>query len=424
MTTPRQLTRRALLKGASALALAPVVIPASALGQADRPAPSERLTFGVIGTGGRGMDNLRGFLTNPRCQILAVCDVDARHLETARQQVEQHAKGCAATKDFREVVGRQDIDAAVISTPDHWHVPIAIAAAKAGKDIYCEKPLSLTIAEGRALADTVRRYGRVFQTGSQLRSMDRFRIGCELARNSRAGRIQTIKVGLPTGSFLARQPEQPVPQGFDYDFWLGQAPWEPYTPARCHSTFRYIFDYSGGTVTDFGCHDIDLAQWGHGTETTGPIEVEGQGELPRDGLSNTATNFHFVCTFADGVVMEVSNRFPHAAKFEGTDGWIYVGRDRNDAQPKSILTSTVGPDEIRLYESRDHYGNFLECIRSRRPTIAPVEVAHRSASICHLANIAMRLGRKIKWDPAAERCPGDDEANRMVSRPRRAPWGL
>jgi predicted dehydrogenase len=419
-----RVTRRELLRTASALAAAPLVISSTALGAGERPSPSERTTIGAIGVGGRGTDNLRSFLTNPRAEVIAVCDVDAGHLEAARQRVEAQTKGCAAVKDFREIVARQDIDAVSVSTPDHWHVPIAVAAAKAGKDIYCEKPLSLTVAEGRTLADTMARYGRVFQTGSQLRSSDRFRFGCELARNGRAGKLHTIRVGLPTGSFLRTQPEMPVPAGFDYDFWLGQAPWEPYTRARCHFTFRYMFDYSGGTVTDFGCHDIDLAQWGHGTQFTGPTEIEGRGELPRDGLSNTATTFRFRCAFADGVMMEVWTGYPHSVKFEGTDGWVYVGRDRNDAEPKSLLSSTIGPDEIHLYRSRDHHDNFLDCVRTRRPTIAPAEVAHRTASICHLANIAMRLGRKLKWDPAAERCVGDDEANRMLSRTMRPPWSL
>jgi predicted dehydrogenase len=419
-----RVTRREFLRTAGALAAAPLVISSTALGAGERPSASERTTIGAIGVGGRGTDNLRSFLTNPRSEVVAVCDVDAGHLEAARQRVEAQTKGCAAVKDFREIVARQDIDAVSVSTPDHWHVPIAVAAARAGKDIYCEKPLSLTITEGRTLADTMARYGRVFQTGSQLRSSDRFRFGCELARNGRAGRIHTIRVGLPTGSFLRTQPEMPVPAGFDYDFWLGQAPWAPYTRARCHGTFRYMFDYSGGTVTDFGCHDIDLAQWGHGTEYTGPTEIEGEGKLPRDGLSNTATTFRFRCTFADGVVMEVWTGYPHSAKFEGTDGWVYVGRDRNDAEPKSLLSSTIGPDEIHLYRSRDHHDNFLDCVRTRQPTIAPAEVAHRTASICHLANIAMRLGRKLKWDPAAERCVGDDEANRMLSRTMRSPWTL
>jgi predicted dehydrogenase len=417
-----RVTRREFLRTAGALAAAPLVISSTALGGGERPSASERTTIAAIGVGGRGTDNLRSFLTNPRSEVVAVCDVDAGHLEAARQLVEARTKGCAPVKDFREIVGRQDIDAVSVSTPDHWHVPIAVAAARAGKDIYCEKPLSLTVAEGRTLADTMARCGRVFQTGSQLRSSDRFRFGCELARNGRAGKIHTIRVGLPTGSFLRTQPEMPVPAGLDYDFWLGQAPWEPYTKARCHFTFRYMFDYSGGTVTDFGCHDIDLAQWGHGTQFTGPTEIEGRGELPRDGLSNTATTFRFRCTFADGVLMEVWTGYPHSVKFEGTDGWVYVGRDRNDAEPRSLLSSTIGPDEIHLYRSRDHHDNFLDCVRTRQPTIAPPEVAHRTASICHLANIAMRLGRKLKWDPAAERCVGDDEANRMLSRAMRSPW--
>jgi len=427
-------SRRAFLKGASATALGlPMLVSASALGAGDRPAPSNRITVGCIGVGGRGSDNMRAFLGQSDAQVLAVCDVDARHRDIARAAVEQQYsaakaagdyKGCATYNDFRDLVARPDIDAVMIGTPDHWHVPIGMAAARAGKDIYSEKPISITVAEGRALSDTVRRYGRVFQTGSQLRSDARFRTACELVRNGRIGKLQAIRVGLPTGSYLPLQPEMPVPPGFDYDFWLGQAPWAPYTKARCHFTFRYIFDYSGGTVTDFGAHDIDLAQWGHGTEYTGPVQVEGKGEFPRDGLSNTATHFHFFCTFADGVVMEVSDAFPHSVKFEGTEGWFFAGRAYSDAGPKSLLTATLRSGEVHLYQSRDHHANFLECVKSRAATIAPVEVAHRTISICHIANIAMRLGRKLKWDPDKERFVGDAEADRYLARAVRSPWNM
>ncbi|MBM4019485.1 MAG: gfo/Idh/MocA family oxidoreductase [Planctomycetes bacterium] len=407
----------------AAMAVGPMVIGAGALG-ADRLSPGDRTTVGAIGIGGRGRAVLRSFLSEPRAQVVAVCDVDAARREAARREADAASAGCAAYNDFRELLARPDIDAVVIATPDHWHVPVALAAARAGKDIYCEKPLSLTIAEGRTLVETVRRCGRVFQTGSQLRSQARFRTGCELARNRRMGTLRAIRVGLPTGPFLPHRPPEPPPDGLDYDFWLGQAPWSPYVPGRCHGTFRYIFDYSGGTVTDFGAHDIDLAQWGHGTEHTGPVEIEGRGDFPSDGLSDTATNFHFFCTFADGVVMEVSNAFRHSVRFEGDDGWIYVGRDRSDADPRSLLESRIGPNEIHLYESRDHTADFLDGVRSRGPTIAPPETAHRSVSIAHLANIAMRLGRKLRWDPQAERFVGDAEADRMLSRAMRPPWHL
>ena len=418
-----RLTRRQLLGRTLALAaIGPAVVSSSALGAGDRPAPSNRTTVASIGIGGRGAAVLRSFLSDPRVQVVAVCDVDAGHRAAALRLVEAKTSGATPYNDFREVLARPDVDAVVIATPDHWHVPIAAAAARAGKDIYCEKPLSTTISEGRRLVDAVRRYGRVFQTGSQLRSSARFRSGCELVRNGRAGQLKMIRVGLPTGPYLARQPAAPVPDGFDYDFWLGQAPWAPYTPRRCHGTFRYIFDYSGGTVTDFGAHDIDLAQWGHGTEHTGPLEVEGRGEFPSDGLSDTATHFRFQCTFADGVVMEVWDGYRHSVTFEGTEGRVYVGRDRNDAEPKSLLDSAIGPNEIHLYESRDHTANFLDCVRTRKPTIAPPEVAHRSVSICHLANIAMRLERKVRWDPVREQFVDDPEADRFLVRAMRSPW--
>jgi len=431
MATARTVTRRGFLARAAAAAALPWIVRASALGAEGRPAPSNRTTVGCIGVGGRGTDNLRAFLGRPESQVVAVCDVDALHRDRARQLVERHYEKasaapahCDAYGDFRDLVARPDVDAVMVGTPDHWHVPVALAAVRAGKDVYCEKPLSLTIAEGRILSDTVRRYGRVFQVGSQLRSEARFRFGCELVRRGCIGKVRTIRVGLPTGPALPLAPEMPVPEGFDYDFWLGQAPWAPYTAPRCHHTFRYIFDYSGGTVTDFGAHDIDLAQWGNGTEYTGPVEVEGRGEFPRDGLSNTATNFRFQCTYADGTVLDCWNKYPHSAKFEGEDGWVYVGRDRTDAEPKSLLASKPGPGEVRLYVSRDHHENFLECVRSRRETITPVEVGHRTITISHLANIAMRLERKVRWDPRAERFVNDPEADRFLARAQRSPWRL
>jgi len=426
------ITRRQFLKGAALAAAAPAVLPSSVLGQEARPTPSNRLTLGHIGVGEMGSSHLGRFLGTAEVQVLAVCDVDGERRNAARERVDKqygyyslsgNYKGSSAYSDFRELLARKDIDAVVIATPDHWHVPIAIAAAKAGKDVYCEKPLSLTIAGGRALCEAVKRYAVVFQTGIQQRSTGQFRFACELVRNGRIGKLHTIRTALGEGGRgVPVQAVSAVPPEFDYDFWLGPAPWAPYTKARCHKNYRWILDYSGGQVTDWGAHHNDIAQWANGTELTGPVEVEGQGEFPSEGLYDTATNWRFQCTYSNGVRLICTSEKPDGIRFEGAEGWIWVDRGRIDAQPRGLLNSTIAPNEIRLYKSTNHHSNWLECIRTRRQTIAPAEIGHRSATICHLGNIAMLLGRKLTWNPKRERFTNDDEANRMLYRAMRSPW--
>ncbi|MBN2474042.1 MAG: Gfo/Idh/MocA family oxidoreductase [Pirellulales bacterium] len=438
-------TRRAFLRdtlAAGAALAAPYLIPGSALGAEDRPAPSERIALGCIGLGGRGTVNMEAFLGHGEAQIVALCDVDLgstryedawhRGLAPAKEKVEKHYASQAASggfrgvddyQDFRDVLARDDIDAVCVSTPDHWHAPIVVAAAKAGKDVYCEKPLSLTIADGRAMVDAVTRYDRVFQCGSQRRSDAGCRRSCELVRNGRIGRLHTVRVGLPGGHWIrsnAKKTFDPesVPEAFDYDLWLGPAPWAPYTFNRCHWNFRWNLDYSGGNVTDWGAHMIDMAHWGMGCDETGPVEIEGQGTFPpRTDLWNVATAFEFTCTYADGVKMIVKSGGPN--RFEGTEGWVELG---GKTDPSSVADSVIGPDEIHLYESRSQHANFLECIKSRQRTAAPVEVAHRSISVAHLGNIAMLTGRKIRWDPAKEVILDDEGASRWLSRAKREPW--
>jgi predicted dehydrogenase len=429
------LTRRALLKGASAAAIiGPYVVSTNARGAGNRPAPSNRITMGAIGVGGMGTGDLNGFLGKSEVQVLAVCDVDKAHRDKAKQIVDRKYgnTSCMDYDDFREIIRRTDIQAVMIATPDHWHAIPVILAARAGKDIHCQKPLSLTIREGRAMSDAVRRAGIVFQTGSQQRSDRKFRFACELVRNGRLGKLQTMEVGLPTGSPGKNEQPQPPPAGFDYDFWLGQAPYTPYTADRTHWSFRWILDYSGGQVTDWGAHHCDIAQWGNGTSYTGPVEVEGKGNFPSDGIWNTAVTYRFVCTYASGAKMIVADgspqadgaKFPNGIRFVGTEGWVFVSRGKIDSEPKSLLTSAIGPDEIHLYESNDHKGNFLDCVKTRGETIAPIENAHRSITIAHLGNIAMLLGRKVRWNPDTEQFVGDAEADRMLSRAMRAPWHL
>ena len=445
------IARRTFLKNAASVAGAvaafPYIVPSSALGGAGGVAPSNRIVMGCIGTGNQGTNDMNDFLQDKRVQIVAVCDVNRESAgywdnriggrEPAKRIVTEHYartsapgtyKGCRAYEDFRDLLARDDIDAVLIALPDHWHSIAVIEASKAGKDIYGEKPLSLTIAEGRAMCDAVHRYGRIFQTGSQQRSDHNFRRACELVRNGRIGKLHTVKCGLPGGTpDISKQghrdkPER-VPDGFNYDMWLGSAPYAPYCPARCHVNFRWILDYSGGQVTDWGGHHPDIAQWGMGTENTGPVEINNaKGEFARDGLYNTAKSFYFECVYKNGVKLIISNKERGGVTFEGTESWVWADRGRYDANPKSLLESVIKPDEIHLYQSENHAGNFIDCVISRNEPVAPIETAHRSITIGHLGNIAMRLGRDLKWDPDAERFVNDDGADRMLSRTMRSPW--
>lgn len=449
MRKKERISRRRFIKetaaAAGAAAVFPAIIPSSALGADGKVAPSNRIVMGCIGLGGRGTVDMNAFLKEPEVQIVALCDVDKgsrnyedqwyRGLAPAKEAVEKRYakqapsgtyKGCDTCADFRELLARKDIDAVTVATPDHWHAPIVIAAAKAGKHIYCEKPLSHTIVEGRKMAEAVERYGVVFQCGSQRRSEAGWRRACELIRNGRIGKVHTIRVDMMGGHWLRNgsyRPQQPipVPEGFDYDMWLGPAPWAPYIHGRCHWNFRWNYDYSGGMVTDWGAHFIDMAHWGMGAEETGPIEVVGRGEFPKSGaLWNTATSFSFECTYANGMKMIVKSG-GGGVRWEGTDGWIDGDRK---TYPESVGKSAIGPNEIHLYVSENHHTNFLDCIKTRRPTAAPVEIAHRSITVAHLGNIAMLTGRKIKWDPAKEEIVGDPGASALLGKAYREPWVL
>jgi predicted dehydrogenase len=424
------LTRRDFLARTAAAGIAlPYLVRSSALGQAGTVAPSARITLGMIGTGSHGRDmNLRTFLTFNDAQVTAVCDVDRSHSQIAKEMVSKQYGNtdCAVYSDFREVLARRDIDAVMISTPDHWHVPIAIAAAQAGKDVECEKP-TLTIEEGRRLVETMKRCNRVFQWSTEDRSVDVYHRMCELVRNGRIGKVHTIKVELPSGPAQPGNPApMPVPEGFDYDMWLGPAPWAPYTKDRCHYEFRWILDYSGGELTDWGAHLLDGAQWGNNTERTGPVEVEGKGVFWKEGLYNTAKEFHIEYTYADGVKLLVDSGTP-SLRFEGTEGWIgnRGWRAPLQAQPASILDSVIGPNETHLFTCpQGEQRNFLDCVKSRQECYFPPEIGQRCFTIAHIGNIAMQLGRKLKWNPEMERFVDDEEANRMLGRAMRSPWHL
>ncbi|MHC4527838.1 MAG: Gfo/Idh/MocA family protein [Planctomycetota bacterium] len=433
------ITRRNFLKRVSATAIGvigfPYVVSSSALGKAGSVAPSNRITLGCIGVGGRGTGVMQSLLATGEVKVVCICDVDSDRRAKVKDLLanKYNSPDCAAYSDFHDLVAREDIDAVSIATPDHWHALPTIVAAKAGKAVYCEKPLALTIDQGRKMVDAVHRYGTVFQTGTQHRSENRFRRACELVRNGRLGKLHTVEVEIPGSMSLDGFYFGSAPQGLDYDTWLGPAPKAPYSPKRVDSFgWRWIFDYAGGCVTDWGAHHIDIAQWAMGTTDTGPVEVYGKGMFPKDGLFNTALYWRYVSKYAKGVTLECFARdellgpgnYPNGIKFIGEKGWLFVSTSRIDAEPKSILKEEIGPDEIQLYKSSNHSQNFIDCIRTKKLTAAPIEQAHRSVTVCHLANIAMRLGRKIRWNPATEKIIDDDQATRMLSRPMRSPWHL
>jgi len=433
-------TRRTFLRGAAAAALAgPYVIASSALGQ-ERPAPSNRIHVAVIGTGGQGGGHVQGLGHDRSVQVVAVCDADTGRRNGARDWVNSnYAKdapggkysGCLDFKDFRDVISRPDVDAVLIAAPDHWHGLISAWAMRAGKDVYCEKPMASTIGDGRASADAARRYGRVFQTGSQERS-GQARHACELVRNGRIGKLHTIRTYLPMEPHCLQAqgdaPPMPVPDGFDYDMWLGPAPWAPYTEKRCHFNFRWILDYSDGELTDRGAHVNDIALWGAGPLLTGPVGIMAtQGKFRQDTLWNVPIAFHLEYAYASGLKIICEASGERGIRFEGTEGWIFVAIHGGHltADPPGILKSVIGPNEIHYHRPRgDHRGDWLSAIRDRGPTIAPADDGHRTASFCHLGIIALQLERPLKWDIEKERFINDNEATRMVSRPTRSPWRL
>lgn len=426
-----KLTRRQLLKGAAAAGAAiafPTVVPSTVFGA---NAPSNRITMGCIGVGGQGGSNLGNFLGFQDCQVLAVADVDWGHAQEKKKQIDNRYANsdCAMYKDFRELCQRTDIDAISMATPDHWHAITVITAAKSGKDVYGEKPFSHDLREGRAMINALKQYGRVWQTGSWQRSTGNFRFACELVRNGRVGKIHTVEVGLPTGSPGGSEKFENPPKDLDYDFWVGPSPWGPYSKDRTHWNWRWQLDYGGGQMMDWIGHHADIAQWGLGTEYTGPVEVAPiNSEWPKEGLWNAPTTYKFECTFANGVKMVVANDRQlmkgMGARWIGDKGWVWVDRGGFDAEPKSVLKDVIRPEEIQLYNSTNHWRNFLDCVKSRQLTIAPAEVAHRSASIGHLGLVSLQVGRKIKWDPETEQVIGDPTANAMMGRAKRDPWNL
>ena len=429
MDRNKGISRRDFVKRATAVAAVSYIIPASALGLDGTTAPSNRVALGCIGVGGRGTYDLRQLMKYGG-QVVAVCDVKSDAREKARTLCKLPES--AAHNDFRQLLDRKDVDAVLIATPDHWHVLIGIAAIKAGKDVYLEKPLGITIEEGKAIRKVVKESNRVFMHGTEQRGMSDVRHMCELVRNGRLGKLHTITVACPGGQDLGLQPEMPVPPGFDYDMWLGPARKAPYTFQRCQEPFFFfISDYTpSGFVCSWGVHHLDIAQWAMGADSTGPVEIAGRATFPKPGsLSDTPLTWRIEYLYANGVKMVFTDasQNPEGIKFEGTDGWISKAyRQEAKAQPESLLKSVIGPNEVHLYEeaedSDDHC--FLECVKSRKETCSPIEAAHRSTTIGYLGHIAILVGRRLKWDPEKEQFIADPEADKLLSRPMRPPWHL
>ncbi len=434
MPQDKRIDRRSLLQGAlgtgAGLALFNI-IPASALGRGGHTAPSNRIVMGCIGLGGQGSGNMGTFLNQPDTQIVAVCDVDKGHLAGAKHTVDQHNsnQSCSAYGDFRELLSRKDLDALSLATPDHWHAIPAIMALNAGLDVYGEKPISHCLAEGRAMADAQKKNNRIWQTGSWQRSQSDFRIACELVRNGRIGKVVRVEVGLPTGSPRGPVQFKDAPPELDYEFWVGPSRWAPYCDERTHWNWRWQLDYGGGQLMDWIGHHADIANWGMGWDSTGPMEIEGKGEYPTEGIWNAATTYHFIAKYKNGVEMHVANGgnagIRSGTKWIGENGnWVWVDRGGLDASPKGLLQEKIGPNETQLFRSPGHHREFLDSVKSRRPTIAPAETAHRAASIGHLGQIAMLTGCKLKWNPDTEQFTDDATATRMLSTPMRAPWHI
>jgi predicted dehydrogenase len=430
------ITRRTFIRGSVAAMALPVFVPGSSLGD-EKKAASERITLGFIGVGTQNRGHLRYFLGQKDVQVLAVCDVDTTRREHAKKTVEEHYgkdqkngqyKGCAGYNDFRELLARKDIDAVVIATPDHWHAIPVLEACRVGKDVYCEKPLTLTIHEAKAMIDAVRKYDRVFQTGSQQRSSPEFRLACELVRSGRIGKVKTVYVNVGGPSKWCDLPEESLEPGLDWNRWLGPAPKRPYnailSPRGVHQGFpnwRNYREYSGGMMTDWGAHHFDIAQWGLGMDDTGPVEI-----IPPD---NPDAQRGVKYIYANGVVVIHASEYEpgkrvNGVAFIGSDGKIFVNRGYRSSDPKEIMAEPLGEQDVHLYKSPGHQRDWLNCIRSRKRPICDVEIGARSVTVCHLGNLAYWNHRKLHWNPKQWRFVDDEEANKWLDRERREPWQL
>ncbi len=444
MSKKHQMTRREFLRTTRNTAVGAgmgLAFPSLFLNQtkaATGENPSDLIRIGVIGTGGQGNGNINAIMKH----CVAVCDVDQKHLASTKARVEKaNGTKVAAFGDYRKLLEHPGIDAVLIATPDHWHTLPAAHAMMAGKDVYCEKPLTLTIEEGKALVAIARQNKRVFQTGSQQRSDAKFLKGCEYVRNGRIGKIKRILVGLPGVNYLDRAkppvvPDSAPPPELDYNFWLGPAPWRPYNKNHVHYLFRFFWDYSGGQMTNWGAHHLDIAQWGLGMDDSGPVEIEGTGEFNQEKLYETPTKFHVTYKYANGTIMECDSghgMYKIGTRFEGEKGTIYVNRGVLKFDPEEIEEEPLKATDIRLYPDFEkyrhihgsaHHANWLDCIKTRKLPICDVAVGYRSASVCHLGNVAVTTGKKIKWDPVKQAVAGEKVTGKQLAYDYRAPWKL
>ncbi|MDP2337984.1 MAG: Gfo/Idh/MocA family oxidoreductase [Bacteroidota bacterium] len=427
----RSFLRNSLSAVAGTIVL-PHIIPSSAMGMNGMVPPSDRIVMGSIGVGSQGTYNMNNFLRFRQVQYVSMCDLDTSHLEKASAIVNKKYSNtdCRTYKDYREFLEKEKIDAVCISVPDHWHSIAYVAAANSKLDIYGEKPLARSIGEGQQIVKAVRKNNIIWQTGSWQRSKANFHEAAELVFNGRLGKVEHVEVGLPNGNKLIGMPPiQEVPAELDWDFWLGSAPKVPYRGV-CHWNWRWILDYSGGQLTDWAGHHIDIAQWGLGLDRTGPEEISGEGVYPPSGeLYNVPVEYDFTCKYKSGVTIRVANasRLPQGmgVTWYGENGWIHVDReDKLIASKPELLSEKLGADKKPLYKSNDHWGNFLECVHSRKETITPVEVAHRAISVGLLGEIAMTTKQKIQWDPVKEQIINNDEASKLLMRPFRSPWKI
>ena len=445
MSTQKEIGRREFLKGsaggltlASALAGGAGMLTGCSRAELStvtatetvrKPPDGEKVVIGMIGMGDLGRrHHLNQLLNNPeistRVEVVAVCDADRnRRDEAAHMILRKTGRQPRVYEDYRQLVLQPGLDAAVIVTTDHWHALASIAAMEAGLDVYCEKPLTLTVEEGKAMVRTARRYGTVFQTGSQQRSDARFRQACELVRNGKIGRIRKIVTVLHPVRKGDWQPNRTPPAGMNWDLWQGQTPYVDYSPNRVFYEFRWFRMYSGGVMTDWGAHHNDIAQWALGMDQSGPVKVRPvSAEFAESGMHSVALDFVVSYTYANGTELECRTGGKNGVTFYGDKGEIFVSRSEITASDPDLLKGDTGP--IKLYKSDNHHRNWLDCIRTRERCICDVEIGHRSVSVCHIGNIAMLLGRELSWDPEKEEFVNDDEANSMLSRPMRAPWHL
>lgn len=421
------ITRRRFLAATGAAIAAPVIVPSTVLGS---HAPSNRITLGVLGLGDRGCAHIQAFMGLPDAQVLAICDPFLSYCKRDQSFIHERvgSRDCTVHQDFREILDRPDIDAIVVASPENWHAVQTIMAVAKGKDVFCEKALTLTVQEGIAMREAVRRHGRVLQVGTQQRSQSHFRRACELVRNGYIGALKEVRVGVPGGRALPNVPPKEPPADLAYDLWLGPAPETPYNDLKCRFNWYFISDYCAGWIQSWGVHHCDIALWGAPEFTNGRVFIEGSAEFPNDGLADTSITWNTRLTTESGLILSfASNNTPghdQGCRFIGDTGWIHVNRSGISSEPKSLIDVQLKPNDQRLYESTHHHVNFLECIKTRKDPVSPVEAGHQATTVTLIADIATRLGRRLTWDWSSERFLGDDTANRMLTRSMRSPWTI